>query len=268
MIIALSKANGTTPAQIAKYALYTSWLQAANPQVTTVDCSMMEIEEAYAVLERCQGFVLTGGADVHPARYGKPGDAERCHLELERDELEFALVQRAHEMNLPMLGICRGFQVLNVAFGGSLIVDIPTDTQTTIEHRAMNGTDSIHDIEVESGSILAKVSRTFEGSVNSAHHQGIDVLSQYFREAARSSDGLIEAIEVAEPTGGNPFILAVQWHPERMDWNSPYSLPIAHQFLFECDAYSTLLQGRPYVSLVPPKPDQPGETGTLLPILQ
>ncbi|MBL7973836.1 MAG: gamma-glutamyl-gamma-aminobutyrate hydrolase family protein [Candidatus Kapabacteria bacterium] len=249
MKIALSKASGTTEIQNVKYAKYIEWLTAANPDVETVDLSQYDRHSAPDQLKECSGIIFTGGADVVPERYGKPEDYDRCHVDHERDELEFALVHQAHELNMPILGICRGAQVLNVAFGGTLIVDIPTDTQSTIEHRSNEGIDEQHNLEVESGSMIKKICGVMEGTVNSAHHQAVEHLSGFFRKAATSPDGIIEAFEVSERSG-NSFILCVQWHPERMDYSNPLSLPIAQHFLFECESYDVLVKGKSFESLL------------------
>lgn len=247
MKIALSKASGSP-----KYAKYTEWLQAADAQVHTVDLSLLRAEERNNALEECCGIIFTGGADVVPERYGRPEEYERCHVDHERDEMEFALVHKARELNMPVLGICRGAQLLNVAYGGTLIVDISTDHGNDIEHRSHEGVDARHELEVEPGTILKKICGVFEGNINSAHHQAVENLAGLFTVAAVAPDGIIEAFEVAE-AGGNPFLLAVQWHPERMEYENPLSLSIAKHFLFECQSYELLLKGKPYVSLVEAK---------------
>jgi putative glutamine amidotransferase len=261
--IALSKVTGITPEQHAKYAKYTEWLMATGEDVTTVDCSVLPIEQALEEVANADGFILTGGADVHPNRYGKESELHRCHVDVERDSLEFALLEKAQQNQLPILGICRGAQLLNVAYGGTLIIDIPTDyksetiiqgdSDNVIEHRAING-DSSHYLDVSAGSIIKKICGVNEGEVNSAHHQAVEFLAPYFRVSARSSDGLIEAFEVND-AGISPFILGVQWHPERMEYSNPLSLPIAQRFLFECASFQLLVKGRTYKSLVENPPE-------------
>lgn len=266
--IALSKASGTTPEQNAKYAKYTEWLLATGEDVTTVDCSALPLEQALEVVANADGFILTGGADIHPNRYGKEQDLHRCHVDIDRDSLEFALLEKAQQNQLPILGICRGAQLLNVAYGGTLIVDIPSDyygdnqvssalendNQSVIEHRANNGVDARHYLDIEPGSMIKKICGVNEGEVNSAHHQAVEYLANYFRVSARSSDGLIEAYEVNDP-GISPFIMGVQWHPERMEYDNPLSLPIAQRFLFECSSFQLLVKGRMYKSLVENPPE-------------
>lgn len=238
MKIAISKGSGSE-----KYENYGKWIKKADETVECVDMSKLGKEEALKTLEECAGIVLTGGEDIEPARYGKPNvDFKEKHVETdpERDELEFALVEKAEKMNMPILGICRGAQLLNVAFGGTLIVDVPSEFPTEQEHRKRDNKDEKHPVEVMSGSVLKKIAGTLEGEVNSAHHQAIDKLPQTLTAAAKSPDGIIEAIEWADPMG-KPFMLAVQWHPERMEnLESPLSLPIARHFLFEAESYDLL----------------------------
>lgn len=236
--IALSKATGSP-----KYIHYTEWLQTANPEITTIDLWGKSIEECTSILENVHGLVLTGGADIHPERYGKEERLSECHIEPERDTHEFALFEKAQELQLPILAICRGAQLVNVALGGSLMIDIPTDYASDTEHRSKGGNDSNHGVQVEAGSILRKICKADNGIINSAHHQVTDTLSPLLRKAALSEDGLIEAFEWNE-LHGRGFLLGVQWHPERMDYSNPFSLPIANHFLYEAESYQLLVQGK------------------------
>lgn len=238
MIIALSKASGSP-----KYQHYIDWLKEVDSEVETCDLSVMGFDEALATLENTQGLILTGGADVHPERYNKSERLNECHIEPERDTLEFALFEKARELSLPILAICRGSQLVNVALGGTLYIDIPTDYVSDTEHRSREGKDSFHGLTVEPGSLLKKISRSNEGEVNSAHHQAVEHLAPSLRCSARSEDGLVEAFEWNE-NNSKGFLLGVQWHPERMDYKTPYSLPLASHFLYEAEAYKSLLHGK------------------------
>lgn len=243
MNIALSKGSGSE-----KYQMYGRWLHAVDPSITIVDLVGLRPEDGVARLKECSGLILTGGEDVDPDRYQQPEKRAVCGtINPERDALELAVAQAAIDANIPVLGICRGLQVLNVLYGGTLIADIPrddhhehrqyTDPETSIKH------DSEHDVFAEPGSLIKRICRTTEGTINSAHHQAIEKIANMFAPAATASDGIIEAIEWGDATlGGKPFLLAVQWHPERMDWNSPFSMPIAQHFIHECMAYQALLR--------------------------
>lgn len=148
-------------------------------------------------LAGCRGLVLAGGSDIEPARYGQPNVAAR-NPHPERDEMESRLIEEALALGMPVFGICRGLQMLNVAFGGSLMQDIG-ETHTNVRHG----------IVFQPGSQLAAIAQP--ETVNSRHHQAIDRLGDRLRITARSPrDGVIEGIEAI----GLPFVLAVQWHPE------------------------------------------------------
>jgi putative glutamine amidotransferase len=239
MRIAISKASGSD-----KYALYGAWLKAADPDVEVVDLNGMSPDEAVDALSSVSGVVLSGGPDVEPEHYQQPEKRGLCFdFDPERDALELAVARAAVERNLPMLGICRGFQVLNVAFGGTLVADIPTERPSNVEHRQIDKQDAQHDLHVEPGSLIKRITRTLDGTVNSAHHQGIEKLANLFTPAALASDGLIEAFEWGDASlGGKPFLLAMQWHPERLPYTSPFSLPIAQHFTAEAHAYHLLLR--------------------------
>ncbi|CAN5499535.1 gamma-glutamyl-gamma-aminobutyrate hydrolase family protein [soil metagenome] len=240
MKIAVSRASGT-----AKYAMYEQWLKAADASVEVVDLyTAASPEEAVKRMEECSGLVLTGGPDVEASRYGMPERAALSEApDLHRDAIEFAVIDEARERRMPTLGICRGLQILNVAYGGTLFADMPTERPSHTEHRALDGNDSVHGLEVEPGSILKRMCRTLDGTTNSAHHQCIDKLAGLFTSAATAEDGTIEAFEWGDASiGGKPFLLAVQWHPERLDYSNPFSLPIAEHFVNEVAAFDALMK--------------------------
>ncbi len=238
MKIAASRASGSE-----NYASYQRWLRTVDPDVDVVDLHTCATPgEAVALMKECSGLLLTGGPDVNPARYGQSEKAASCEPPDEhRDALELALIEAATEANMPVLGICRGAQILNVAFGGTLIADIPTVVGTEIEHRQVDGVDSHHAVHAEPGSLIKRICRTLDGTINSAHHQSVERLATIFAPSATSPDGVIEAFEWGDAAmGGKPFLLAVQWHPERMEYGNPFSLPIAQHFVSEVAAYSQL----------------------------
>ncbi len=166
-------------------------------------------------LADCDGLLLTGGVDVEPAIYG-----EDRHPTVEtdetRDEYELALAREALQRDLPVLAICRGAQVLNVAAGGTLIQDIPSAMPGAAEHQVSQPKNAVaHDVHVEAGTALAqllesKLDRGGTIAVNSRHHQSVRQVAPEFVVSATAPDGVIEAIE--KPAA--PFCLGVQWHPE------------------------------------------------------
>lgn len=235
--VAFSKASGSP-----KYENYWRWLQRALAEIEPVDLSMAE--DPRAALESCAGLVLTGGPDIEPWRYGHPEYDPLCTdtPDAARDELELQLVRyAAEELRMPVLGICRGAQVLNVAFGGTLIADIPTQHPTALVHWKVEGQDSWHSVEVLPATLLWRYTRVESAEVASAHHQAVAELAPVFVAAAYSPDGLIESFEWAQPEGRG-FLLAVQWHPERMPWDHPLSGALAEHFVMEAEQYAALFQ--------------------------
>ena len=176
-----------------------------------------------ALLDDLDGLILTGGRDIHPAHYGQPlREGLGVELDEARDALELPLARRALDRDLPVLGICRGVQVMNVAAGGTLYQDITlagipggTHNQRLLEP-APPLDAVVHEITVTPGSRLAGILDTTRIGVNTFHHQTIDRPARQFSVVARSvephAEGVIEAVEVA----GRSFALGVQWHPERM----------------------------------------------------
>jgi len=164
----------------------------------------------------CDGLVLSGGVDIHPSLYGGGLEYKRSPAggwERERDLFEQSVLRLAWERGLPVLGVCRGLQLINITLKGKLIQDLGISGDGVHENTA--GVDKQHEVRIETGSLLAEVSGRSSGEVNSAHHQAIDSPGEGLRVNCRAEDGTIEGIEWAEPAG-RPFLLAVQWHPERM----------------------------------------------------
>jgi putative glutamine amidotransferase len=191
------------------------------------------------------GFVISGGDDVAPSRYGAPLEPETQTAPAERDEYEIALVRAAFERRLPTLAICRGLQVANVAFGGTLHQHVPNTFGDAVPHRVRSndgttfrGLIEDHVVEVEPDSRLAGlVGRKLV--TGSRHHQAVDRVGASLRVVARSKDGLIEALE---PNDRGWFWLGVQWHPEST---------------LQADAGASLALFRALVSAPPPARHRP-----------
>jgi putative glutamine amidotransferase len=161
--------------------------------------------------------MLTGGGDVAARFYDKnlpPSLKKKIGgVDVARDEMELELVRQAHGRKLPILGICRGHQIMNVAFGGTLIVDIPTQVSESLRHsRPDRKNDPVHDVRIEPKSRLAKIFGATQLGVNSSHHQAVDRLGTGLVISARATDGVVEGIETTDGT----FTVGVQFHPERM----------------------------------------------------
>jgi putative glutamine amidotransferase len=171
-------------------------------------------EAAASVLDSVAGLVLTGGEDVDPARYGEKRHEKVVSVNAARDATEAALVEEARARGTPVLAICRGIQILNVALGGSLVQDIPTQCESTIDHDEEGArTSRSHEITIEPGSLIARAVGTEHCSVNSFHHQSVKRVADGMRVTARSPDGIIEGIE---STDEDWWAMGVQWHPEEM----------------------------------------------------
>ena len=178
----------------------------ATPKALSLD------EPTSAALDGVDGLLLTGGDDVDPRLYGEPPHAAYDVSEPGRDAFEIDLVQRALAADLPVLAICRGLQVLNVALGGTLIQDIPSEPRTLLQHDAQGPPNTLaHTVAIAPGSCLAAlVGPDGARAVNSRHHQAIRALGQGLVVTGTSPDGVVEAAEV--PTAR--FCVGVQWHPE------------------------------------------------------
>ena len=156
-------------------------------------------------LDALDGLILSGGADLDPALYGAEPHAETTGLRPGRDAGELALLTAALERDMPVLAICRGSQVLNVARGGDLVQHLP-EVVGHEEHRAVRGEFSEHTVRVDPDSRLGEVA----GEVKSHHHQGLGRIGDGLREVAWADDGTVEALE--DPA--KPFVVGVLWHPE------------------------------------------------------
>jgi putative glutamine amidotransferase len=174
--------------------------------------------------------VFAGGEDIHPARYGRAGDLARCFPpDPRRDAREWFLLEAALARRVPVLGVCRGMQVVNVFLGGTLVVDLPSDRPSDVVH----GTSDRfvrHDVVLEPGSLLHAGAAPVARTVNSWHHQAVDRPGRGVRVIARAADGVVEAIE---GTDADRFVLGVQWHPERPMPPALSALP-ARRFLAAC----------------------------------
>ena len=181
-------------------------------------------------LSGADGLLLLGGEDVAPERYG---ETDRCceRINLQRDAFELVLLRSALRKELPILGICRGVQILAVALGGTLRQDLPAELsrgRSRVIHRGPRRTDSRHRIAVEKGTTLSRLIGRDALLVNSHHHQAVRAMPPRVRVSARSADGVIEAIEHPD----KKFVLGIQWHPER--WPRESSDAIMRGFLAAC----------------------------------
>lgn len=158
-------------------------------------------------------LILSGGQDVHTQLYGQEPRKELGEVLYERDMFEIRLIKKISELKKPILGICRGLQILNVAFGGTLYQDIPTQIPSALQHQQHAAPHvGTHRIEIIENSLLKSILKNSSILTNSYHHQSVDQLAPGFKVTATSLDGVVEAIEKE----GEPFVLGVEWHPEVM----------------------------------------------------
>lgn len=209
-----------------KHNNYVRWLKAGEDALTKAGEKIEVIrlsagDDNLAAVDTCDALVLSGGVDIHPSFYGGAEDysaglGKEVKWEKERDEFEIAALKRAWEQKKPVLGVCRGLQLINVVCRGTLVQDL--GIQRDERHQYHRKSDMQHGVAIEKGSLLFAISGD-GGETNSAHHQAIEQLGEGLRVNCHSDDGVIEGIEWAAPDG-RPFMLAVQWHPERMFTNN------------------------------------------------
>lgn len=173
-------------------------------------------------LREIAGLVLTGGEDIDPRRFGEEPHPATGEPHQPRDAYEIALARAAYERRIPTLAICRGVQVMNVALGGTLVQDIPTQVKTTINHdQSEQRHDRVHEVRFEPGSAVARLMNAPAIFTNSSHHQSLDQVPPELKVTGRAPDGVIEAVEPTDPAW---WMIGVQWHPEELtgtaeDWD-------------------------------------------------
>lgn len=216
----------------SKWKNYYAWFASSKVDVIKLSWRVNNVED----VQKCDGIVLSGGEDVHPKYYGRPSYMkykEELHLDVNemRDKFELKVIDKAIKGKKPILGICRGLQIMNVYCKGTLIADLCGKLRTF--HSKKEGYDQTHLIKVAKNSYLSKIVKLEKGVVNSAHHQAAEKIGIGLKATAKDANGIIEAMEWKNPQN-KPFLLLVQWHPERMkQQQSPFAEKLKRKFLHE-----------------------------------
>jgi putative glutamine amidotransferase len=193
---------------------YIAAVEAAGGSARLLPTSLVS-SPADEIMADLDGLLLSGGGDVDPARYGSDSHPSLEHVSNDRDELELRLFAHAIDHGIPIFGICRGCQMINVALGGTLFTDLPDQLGLAINHSSPDSFPKdhlMHTVCLESEFFISKQTRRPSVRVNSRHHQGIKNLADGLEVMAFSPDGLVEAVRVKN----HPFGYAVQWHPENL----------------------------------------------------
>ena len=224
--------NGTFPGMERVYVnqtyLYSVQKAGGIPLLLPTLCNSNDLRDQ---LQRVDGVILSGGSDINPLLFGEEPDTQLGFVLADRDEYELALSQHAYQSGKPMLGICRGIQVINVAFGGTLYQDIyQQGANSRLQHTQQSRYDFAgHTVDIIPGSLLHDILAAAALPVNSFHHQAVKDIAPGFIVTARARDGIIEAIE--KP--GNHFLLGVQWHPEMLVDSYPVMLELFKRLVAE-----------------------------------
>ena len=219
---------------------YYTWFErnGLDVEVELIDLSFLQIN--VQEFDVCDGFILTGGDDVKPAFYSAKEDYPNRppSFHPRRDTFETKLIEYAIDNNKPLLGICRGLQLINVFYGGKLIQDLAEEGNAL--HKSAGGTDKQHEVSIVQNTLLHNICNNTQGSVNSAHHQAAhpNFIGENLMENAWSGteNKVIEGLEFLDKSD-RPFMLCVQWHPERIaEQANPLAGKILHCFLQEVRA--------------------------------
>ncbi len=209
---------------------FTDWLKKADTNIIVKQAyGIKDDDSLFELLKQANGIIISGGEDINPALYGKDTLINLCgKINNYRDSLEIKMINFAFKNGIPLLGICRGHQLLNVAFGGSLIVDIPTKIPGDTLHR--NNGRTFHKVSLDTNSLIFSIIRQKTGTVYSNHHQAVEKTGKHLKIVAFAPDGIVEATELYD-TLLHKFVLSVQWHPELMTDTNPFNYKLRNYFV-------------------------------------
>lgn len=203
----------------SRYENYPRWIKGDRNDIEIVKLSAQE--NNLQAIETCDGVIFSGGVDIHPSYYGKNTDdyyKAPDAFDRVRDDFELAAFALCKAQKKPILGICRGLQIINVALGGTLVLDLESVGKE--DHTRHGLTDGIHDVTLIKNSFLFACSLALNGTVNSAHHQSINKVAPNLKITAFSPDMVAEAAEYKDKES-EPWLMLVQWHPERLHQTDP-----------------------------------------------
>jgi len=236
LVTPCQQAAGTEFAD-ASISLSNRYTQAINdaggtPLVLPVTATREQVAE---LVRRADGVLLTGGEDIELKHYAPDTPPELAaklgEVEPERDVLEFALVDEVFRQRKPLLCICRGHQMLNVALGGTLIVDLPSQRPDALPHKQVERKfELVHDVALAPDSQIAGILGTTQTGANSTHHQAVARVAEALRVTGTTSDGVVETMELKDPAG-LPFLQSVQFHPERLYDRHPHFAQLFRAFI-------------------------------------
>lgn len=230
--IAVSKGHGS-----ASYERYGKWINNADSTIIWIDMYHLPMDSARKIISNCDGLLVTGGEDVNPDMHGRLSEISRCGtIDYKRDTLEYMLLDYAFNHRMPVVGVCRGQQIINVFLGGNLYIDLPVDKPSNIHHRCTRSDTCKHLITLVSGSLLEEISGVNSCEVNSSHHQAVDIPANNIKVLAYAPDSVIESIGWIDTTGKS-FMLGVQFHPEHLDFGHPVAGNLAKRFVKEIKKY-------------------------------
>lgn len=231
-LIGLTPAHDMESGDVKARPTYMRALKAAGaiPVVMPLDASEEDLKQLSQDLD---GFLFTGGPDVHPFLFGEETQAHCGNVSPARDQMEISLLPMIMELQKPILGICRGIQVLNIALGGNIWQDIPSQVTRDfpLAHSQPFSYDMpCHTVALTEGSLLARISESSSIKVNSMHHQAVKDLAPGLIASAYSTDYLIEALEMPD----YPFFIGVQWHPEYLWEKNKEAFRLFQTFVKAC----------------------------------
>ena len=224
-------ASAKDVADVTAPAPYVAAIEAAGGVPVILPCGA-DFDIYGRFVDLCDGFMFTGGCDIHPARYGEDILPECGNIQDHRDVIELAFFEKAIKTDKPIIAICRGIQLVNVALGGTLYQDIPSQIHTTLTHSQTEGRfEPSHSVTVVENTPLAAMTGGKGRMVaNSFHHQAIKDLGRGLEVMARADDGIIEAVYMPD----KPYVRAYQWHPERLQAIDADNLTIFAEFVRAC----------------------------------